>query len=32
VAIAATPVGEEWWSSMGGTLSDALDWIQGLFT
>ena len=32
VAIAATPVGEEWWSSLGGTLSDVLDWIQGLFT
>jgi uncharacterized membrane-anchored protein len=32
VAIAATPVGEQWWSSIGGVLSDALDWIQGLFT
>jgi uncharacterized membrane-anchored protein len=32
VAIAATPVGEEWWSSIGGALSDAIDWIQGLFT
>ena len=32
VAISATPVGEEWWSSIGGALSDVLDWIQGLFT
>jgi uncharacterized membrane-anchored protein len=32
VAIAATPVGEQWWSSIGGALSDVLDWIQGLFT
>ena len=32
VAIAATPVGEEWWSSIGGTLSDVLAWIQGLIT
>jgi uncharacterized membrane-anchored protein len=32
VAVAATPVGEEWWSSIGGALSDVLDWIQGLFT
>lgn len=32
VAIAATPVGESWWSSIGGALSDVLDWIQGLFT
>ena len=32
VAIAATPVGKEWWSSIGGALPDVLDWIQGLFT
>jgi uncharacterized membrane-anchored protein len=32
VAIAATPVGGDWWSSIGGALSDVLDWIQGLFT
>ena len=32
VAIAATPVGDDWWSSIGGALSDVLDWIQGLFT
>ena len=31
-AIAATPVGGDWWSSFGGALSDVLDWIQGLFT
>jgi uncharacterized membrane-anchored protein len=32
VAIAATPVGDVWWSSIGGALSDVLDWIQGLFS
>ena len=32
VAIAATPVGADWWSSIGGALSDVLDWIQGLFS
>ena len=32
VAIAATPVGDAWWSSIGGALSDVLDWIQGLFS
>jgi uncharacterized membrane-anchored protein len=32
VAVAATPVGGDWWSSIGGALSDVLDWIQGLFT
>ncbi len=32
VAIAATPVGATWWSSTGGTLTDVLDWIQGLVT
>ena len=32
VAVAATPVGEEWWSSIGGALSDVLDWIRGLLT
>jgi uncharacterized membrane-anchored protein len=30
VAVAATPVGEEWWSSLGGALSDVVDWMQGL--
>ncbi len=32
VAIAATPVGADWWSSISAALSDVLDWIQGLFT
>jgi uncharacterized membrane-anchored protein len=32
VAVAATPMGEEWWSAIGGALSDVLDWIQGLFS
>jgi uncharacterized membrane-anchored protein len=32
VAIAATPVGGDWWSSIRGALSDVLDWIQGLVT
>ncbi|NUR10089.1 MAG: hypothetical protein HOQ22_10180 [Nocardioidaceae bacterium] len=32
VAVAATPVGEEWGSAIGGALSDVVDWIQGLFT
>ena len=32
VAIAATPVGGDWWSSIGSWLSDVLDWIQGLFS
>jgi uncharacterized membrane-anchored protein len=32
VAIAATPVGADWWSSISGALSDVLDWIQGLVT
>ncbi len=31
VAVAATPTGEQWWSSIGAALSDVLDWIQGLF-
>ncbi len=32
VAVGSTPVGEAWWSSIGGALSDVLDWIRGLFT
>jgi len=32
VAIAATPVGGDWWNAIGGWLSDVLDWIQGLFS
>jgi uncharacterized membrane-anchored protein len=32
VAVSTTPVGAEWWSSLDGTLSDVLQWIQGLFS
>ncbi len=32
VAVGATPVGGDWWSSVGAALSDVLDWIQGLFS
>jgi len=32
VAIAATPVGADWWSAISGALNDLLDWIQGLFS
>ena len=32
VAVAATPVGGDWWSSIGAALTDVLDWIQGLFS
>ena len=32
VAIAATPVGEEWWAGLQGALTDLIDWIQGLFS
>ena len=32
VAIAATPVGGEWWDDFQAALSDLLDWIQGLFS
>ena len=32
VAIAATPVGQEWWTSVQPSLQDLLDWFQGLFT
>lgn len=31
-AIAGTPVGQEWWHSVQGWLSDAPDWFQGLFS
>jgi uncharacterized membrane-anchored protein len=31
VAVGTTPVGDEWWASLDGTLSDVLQWIQGLF-
>jgi len=32
VAIAATPLGDEWWSSVQAALTDLIDWIQGLFS
>jgi uncharacterized membrane-anchored protein len=32
VAIAATPVGAEWWDDLQVAMSDLFDWIQGLFT
>jgi uncharacterized membrane-anchored protein len=30
VALGATPVGQDWWSSVSASLSDVPDWIQGL--
>jgi uncharacterized membrane-anchored protein len=32
VAVAATPVGQEWWTSVQAWLDDATDWFQGLLT
>jgi uncharacterized membrane-anchored protein len=32
VAVAATPVGQEWWTSVQAFLNDLLDRIQGLFS
>ncbi|MGH3368938.1 MAG: putative cytokinetic ring protein SteA [Nocardioidaceae bacterium] len=32
VAVAATPVGQEWWDSLEGPLADATDWFQGLLS
>jgi uncharacterized membrane-anchored protein len=32
VAVAATPTGGDWWSTVHDALSDVLQWIQGLFT
>jgi uncharacterized membrane-anchored protein len=32
VAIAGTPVGQEWWDAVRAWLADAFDWLQGLFT
>jgi uncharacterized membrane-anchored protein len=32
VAIAGTPVGQEWWDAVRVWLADAFDWLQGLFT
>jgi len=30
VALAATPVGQEWWTTVQATLQDLNDWFQGL--
>jgi len=30
VAIAATPVGADWWTTLRDALNDLLSWIQGL--
>lgn len=32
VALAGTPVGQDWWEQVQVWLSDATDWFQGLFT
>ncbi|MEJ7832411.1 MAG: putative cytokinetic ring protein SteA [Nocardioides sp.] len=32
VAIAATPVGADWWTTLRDALNDLLSWIQGLFS
>ena len=32
VAIAATPVGAQWWDDLSAALSDLFHWIQGLFS
>ncbi|HSJ21647.1 MAG TPA: putative cytokinetic ring protein SteA [Nocardioidaceae bacterium] len=32
VAIAGTPVGQEWWDAVRAWLADAFDWLQGLFS
>ena len=32
VAIAATPVGHDWWQMVQTWLTDVTDWFQGLFT
>ena len=32
LAIGATPVGQEWWTSLRASLSDLVDWIQGQFS
>ena len=32
VAVAATPVGQQWWADLQRPLQDLLDWLQGLFT
>ncbi len=32
VAVAATPVGQEWWDAVQAWFADVTDWFQGLFT
>jgi uncharacterized membrane-anchored protein len=32
VAVAATPIGSDWWTAIQGGISDLFDAIQGLFT
>ncbi|HEX6517801.1 MAG TPA: putative cytokinetic ring protein SteA [Nocardioidaceae bacterium] len=32
VAIAVTPVGQDWWTTVQAALQDLLDWFQGLFS
>jgi uncharacterized membrane-anchored protein len=32
VAVASTPVGQDWWETLLAALQDLLDWLQGLFT
>lgn len=32
LAIAATPVGQQWWESVQPALDDVTDWFQGLFS
>ncbi|MGH3333157.1 MAG: putative cytokinetic ring protein SteA [Nocardioidaceae bacterium] len=32
VAVAATPVGQDWWVSVQPALEDLIDWFQGLFS
>ena len=32
LAVAATPVGQQWWESARPVLDDVTDWFQGLFS
>ena len=32
VAVAGTPVGQEWWDAVKTWLDDATDWFQGLLS
>jgi uncharacterized membrane-anchored protein len=32
VALAATPVGQDWWDAVQAWLTDATDWLQGLIS